>query len=68
MERQDRETKVLSDGREAIRDHAGNIFIIVRPEGHLHQLRGADLASADAEFDGWSDNPAAHAAFKRQFG
>lgn len=66
MERKDRTLKLLSDGREAWRDHEGNIF--VRDGEWLRQLRGAELANAECDFDGWSQNPEAHAAFKRAFG
>ena len=66
MNRKDRQLKVLRDGREAIRDHLGNVFVM--NNGYLRQLRGAELADADCEFDGWEQNPAAHAAFKRRFG
>ena len=66
MRRRDRQLKMLSDGREAWRDHEGNIF--VRDGEGLRQLRGAEKVSADCDMDGWSQNPDAHAAFKRRFG
>lgn len=66
MNRKDRQLKVLSDGREATRDHYGNIF--VNDGGVLRQLRGAEKDTAECDMDGWSQNPAAHAAFKRRFG
>lgn len=66
MNCKDRQLKVLSDGREAVRDHYGEIF--VNECGVLRKLRGAEKTAADCDMDGWSQNPAAHAAFKRRFG